>query len=130
MPPGRPVVLRVGWILLALSSLGILAAPIVILRTAPALSTRAGRHTLAGALALIALALLEFALAVVPIRRGQRWAIAAAVIPFAVVGLPILLVDATYVAPARLWNTLAPQALGLALGIAALVLCAMGARGE
>jgi hypothetical protein len=75
-------------------------------------------------------AILGWILALVPIRRGERWAVAAAAVPFVVIGFPIFVVDATYVARERLWNTLAPQALGLAMGMAALVLCAIGTRKE
>ena len=120
--------LRVGWMLLAVSSVGLLAAPVTILRNRPDLATRTGRHVLAGALALVCVAILEFVLAVVPIRRGERWAVAAAALPFVVVGLPILFVDATHVAAQRLRATLAPQVAGLAAGSAALVLCAVGVR--
>jgi hypothetical protein len=124
----RPAVLRLGVVLLVISSLGMLAAPITIVKAMPELETRTGRHTLAGALALTAVAIFECALALIPIRRGERWALAAAAVPFVVIGLPIFLVDATYVAPERLWNTLAPQGLGMILGITALTLCVLGAR--
>jgi hypothetical protein len=118
--------LRVGSALLACSSVGLLAAPVTVLSAIPDLSTRAHRHAFAGALALTALAVLLCLLALVPIRRGERWAVGAAATPFLVVGLPVLVVDATHVAHARLFNTLAPQVAGLALGMAALALCAIG----
>lgn len=121
-------VLRLGVALLFVSSLGLLAAPITIVKALPDLTTRTGRHTLAGVLALTAIAILECFLALIPIRRGERWAMAAAAVPFVIVGLPIFLVDAAYVAPERLWNTLAPQGAGLVMGITALTLCALGAR--
>lgn len=128
-PPGPcTALLRAGSSLLALSALGLLVAPAMILSAHPDLATRAGRHTLAGALALIALAVLEFLLAVIPIRRGEKWAIAAAAVPFLIVGVPVLIVDATRVAPERLLATLAPQVAGLALGLLALALCAIGCR--
>jgi hypothetical protein len=100
-----PTALRIGSTLLALSALSMLAPPIAILAAIPDLTTRASRPAVAGALGLVALALLEFVLAVVPIRRGERWAMAAAALPFVIVGIAILLVDATHVAPARLWTT-------------------------
>lgn len=120
------VALRVGWILLAVSSPGILAAPITILATGPDLTTRTGRHLFAGAAGLAAVAIVELFLAVVPIRRGERWAVGVAALPFVIVAIPVLVVDATFVAPARLWNTLAPQVAGLVLGVTALALCAVG----
>lgn len=75
---------------------------------------------------MAALAILEFLLAVIPIRRGERWALVAAALPFVIVAVPVLVVDATNVARDRLWNTLAPQVAGLALGVASLTLCAVG----
>jgi len=125
-PQGKPGLLRLGAALLAVSSVGLLAAPATIVRVMPDLSTRSGRHTLAGVLALMAIAILECVLAMIPIRRGERWALATAAVPFVVIGLPIFLIDATYVASERLWNTLAPQGAGLALGVTALILCALG----
>jgi hypothetical protein len=126
-PPGGGV-LRLGVALLLVAAVGLLAAPMTIARAMPELTTRAGRHTLAGVLALVAVAILLALLAAGPIRRGERWAVVAAAVPFAVVGVPILIVDATHVAAERLWNTLAPQAIGLVIGTAALFLCAAGIR--
>jgi len=123
-----PRVLQLGSALLAVSSLGLLAAPITILAAIPDLTTRASRHAFAGALGLTALAIVEFLLALVPVRRGERWALGAAAIPFVIVGLPVFVVDATNVARERLLNTLAPQALGFVLGTTALVLCGIGAK--
>lgn len=55
--------LNLGSLLLALSSIGLLAAPITIARAIPDLTTRASRHALAGALALTAVAIIECLLA-------------------------------------------------------------------
>jgi hypothetical protein len=126
-PSSLPTGMRVGSALLAASALGMLAAPITIVTAIPDLTTRTSRHALAGALGLTALAVLEFLLAIIPIRRGERWALAAAAIPFVIVGIPILVVDATNVAPARLWNTLVPQVAGLVLGIGSWTLCVVAA---
>jgi|HubBroStandDraft_4_1064222.scaffolds.fasta_scaffold176488_2 hypothetical protein len=38
------------------------------------LHTRAGRHVLAGALAVATLAVVEIAVALLPLRRGEGWA--------------------------------------------------------
>src|SRR5688572_12057854 len=97
-----PATLRFGSALLAFSSLGILAAPITIAMKIPDLTTRTGRHLFAGVMAMIAVAVLEFLLAIFPLRRGEPWALAAATVGFVVVGIPVLVVDATYVAPERL----------------------------
>jgi hypothetical protein len=121
-----PTVRRIGSILLAFSSLGLMAAPITIVAAIPDLTTRSSRHAFAGALALTAVAVLEFILALIPVRRGERWALAAATMPFVVVGLPVLVVDATHVPRERLWNTIAPQVIGLVSGMTALALCTLG----
>jgi hypothetical protein len=130
MGGGDPPLLRIGSSLLALGAVWLLAAPLTIIRALPDLSTRASRHTLAGALGLVALAILEFVLAVRPVRRGEAWALLAAAMPFLVVGVPMFVVDATHVARPRLWNTLAPQGAGLVVGGAALVMCALGRAGR
>jgi hypothetical protein len=122
----RSVALSVGWVLLAASAVGLVAAPITLLLNLSDLSTRSGRHAFAGASGLTALAVLEFALAVIPIRRGETWALIAAGVPFVVVGVPVLIVDATHVAPERLWQTLAPQVAGLFVGVTGWFLCAVG----
>jgi hypothetical protein len=123
-----PWQLRAGCTLLALASLGLLSAPLTILSFGPDLTTRAGRHVLAGALGLSALALLLLVVALVPLRRGERWALWVAAAPFVVVGVPMLVVDASFVAPGRVLGTLAPQLAGNGVGVAALVLCAVGIR--
>lgn len=122
----RRRLLRLGSTLLALGALGMLAAPITILRTHPDLASRTGRHVFAGAMGLTAVAILECALALIPLRRGQGWALAAAAVPLLVVGIPIFAVDATHVDRARLWNTLWPQGAGLLVALTALALCALG----
>jgi O-antigen/teichoic acid export membrane protein len=120
--------LRLGSTLLAVGSLGMLAAPITIMAGIDSLHARTGRHALAGALGLTTVAVLECVLALGPIRRGERWALVAAVVPFIVVGIPVLVVDGTYVARERVRRTLAPQVIGLLVGGVALLLCALGQR--
>jgi hypothetical protein len=130
MRRGDPGLLRVGSTLLGVGSLGMLAAPITIVGTMPELTTRTGRHLLVGALGLTAVVILECVLAFIPVRRGERWGLLAAAVPFVVIGVPIFIVDASYVRPERLWNTMAPQALGLLTGATALALCAVGIERE
>src|SRR5262245_5073137 len=124
--PDTPTALRIGSTLLAVSALGMLAAPVTIMASIPDLTTRSSRHALAGALGLAALAATEFVLAIVPVRGGERWALWTAALPLVIVGIPILMVDTAHVAPERLWNTLAPQVAGLAVGSVSLALCAVG----
>lgn len=118
--------LRWGSIILAISAIGIMAAPIVILSGQPDPGTRIGRHVWAGALALACLSILEILIALVPLRRGEKWAFWAAVLPFVMVGFPVLILDAVYVPAKNLVNTLAPQVLGLGAGLIGLALCGWG----
>jgi hypothetical protein len=59
-----------------------------------------------------------------PLRRGERWAWWAALSPFVIVAVPVLLMDSLYV-PSRSWlATIAPQLAGLIVGALGLWLCA------
>lgn len=118
--------LRWGSTILAVSALFIMAAPIVILSRQPDLATRTGRHVWAGALGLASLAILESLIALVPLRRGEKWAFWAALIPYAIVGFPVLVIDAVHVPMENLVNTLAPQIFGLAVGTIGLFFSARG----
>jgi hypothetical protein len=99
-------------IFLAIGVLGILAAPLTILSHHPDLTTRTGRHLLAGALGITALVLVEVLICVFPLRRGETWALWAAAIPLLVLGLPIFIVDVTFVPARTRFATLLPQAIG------------------
>lgn len=116
----REIGLRVASVVLALGALGMGAASLAIMTPWPDLDTRVGRHVLAGALANLALSLVLCLIAGGPIRRGDRWGVWAYAIPFAVYGLPIVVVDATHVARERLAATLGPQILGMFLGVVGL----------
>ena len=63
--------------------------------------------------------------ALIPLRRGEKWAFWAAAVPVAVVGMPVVILDAAYVAPSNLLATLLPQVLGLAILAVGLTLCGM-----
>ena len=118
---------RLGSTILAVGALGLLAASAaILLSNQPDPSTRVGRHLWAGALVLACLSVQEVLLALVPLRRGEPWAIVAAAIPFLIVGAPVLYLDATHVSTgARFW-TLVPQIVSQLIGGAGLVLCAVG----
>jgi len=77
-------------------------------------------------LAIASLSIIEFLIALFPLRNGERWAFWAAAIPYITLGIPILILDAAYVVGERLINTLAPQVCGL---IVALVGLGFSARG-
>ena len=117
--------LRAGSAILTLAAAGILAASFAILSPRPNPWASAGRHLWAGALANACLALLLMAIAAIPLRRGEKWAFWAYLIPIAVYGLPIAILDTIYVSRPSLLMTLAPQLAGLAAVAVGLALCAM-----
>jgi hypothetical protein len=98
--------------LMAVGVLGILGAPLAILLQRPDLTTRGGRHLLAGALGIMALVFVEVLICLFPLRRGESWALWAVALPLFVLGLPMLVVDATFVPARTRFMTLLPQAIG------------------
>jgi hypothetical protein len=97
-------------------------AAYAILVGRPDVSTRTGRHLMAGALALASLAGVEILIAVFPFRRGEVWAFWAALLPMISLSMPVMLVDATHVASGQLLVTLAPFLAGTILAVCGLVL--------
>ncbi|HYS54288.1 MAG TPA: hypothetical protein VER58_11055 [Thermoanaerobaculia bacterium] len=71
-----------------------------------------GRHLLAGALGITALVFVEVVICLIPLRRGESWALWAATIPLFVLGIPIFIVDAIFVPARTRFATLAPQGIG------------------
>jgi hypothetical protein len=118
--------LRWGSTILAIGASGIMAAPIAILSRRPDPTTTVGRHIWAGALALACLSILEILIALHPLRKGEKWAFAAAIVPFVGVGFPVLIMDAVYVDRESMIGALAPQILGLGVGLIGLTLSARG----
>lgn len=108
-------------ILMAIGVLGILAAPATILSRHPDLTTRTGRHLVAGALGITALVAVTVLICLIPLRRGETWALYAVAIPLAVLGIPIFVIDATFVPPRTRFATLLPQAAGDLFAIAVLI---------
>jgi hypothetical protein len=88
----------------------------------PEVATRDGRHLIAGAMAIVSLALIEILIALIPLRRGEKWAFWAALIPMLSLVIPVMLIDAVNVTPDHLVTTLTPFALGLVLAFAGLAL--------
>jgi hypothetical protein len=105
---------------LAIGLLGLLAAPITILSHHPDLTTRTGRHLLTGALGLTALVCIEIVICLIPLRRGEGWALWAAAIPLVVLGIPIFIVDAIFAPAQTRFATLLPQAIGDLFALAVL----------
>jgi hypothetical protein len=121
----RDPLLHWGSGVVALGALGMLAAAAAILPRHIDSGARIGRHVLAGGLAIVCLSVVEVLIALIPLRRGEVWAFWAAAAPPVVMGVPVVIVDAVYVAPPNLLATLVPQVLGLAVSTAGLALCGM-----
>ena len=117
--------LRAGSAILTVAAAGILGASLAILSPRPNPWSPAGRHLWAGALANACVALLLIAIAAIPLRRGEKWAFWAYLIPVAVYGLPIAILDTLFAPRGTLLRTLAPQLAGLAAVAVGLALCAM-----
>ncbi|MBF8294670.1 MAG: hypothetical protein HW389_1215 [Bacteroidetes bacterium] len=116
--------LRLGCTILAIGYIGLFLASIAIVSKQADPSSAVGRHLWAGALANACLAAVEIIIVSVPLRKKQRWAWWAASLPILFYGLPILIIDSTYVSSERLAETLAPQVLGLLAAIVGLALVA------
>jgi len=97
-------------------------AAYAILATHPDVATRDGRHLIAGAMAILSLALIEILIALIPLRRGERWAFWAALIPMLSLVIPVMLIDAANVPSNHLRTTLAPFGIGLLLTFSGLAL--------
>ncbi len=114
--------LRWGSYLVAISYAIATLASYAILSTHPDTNTRAGRHLLAGALAIASLSVVEVLIAVFPLRRGEAWAFCAAPLPLISLVLPMLILDAGHIAPEHRLSTLTPFVIGLVLAICGLIL--------
>lgn len=125
MASERDVLLRWGSGIAAAGALGLLTAAAAILPRQMDTGARVGRHLLAGALAIAALSAVEVLIALVPLRRGEAWAFWASAVPVVVVGVPVVIVDASYVPAASLFAALVPQVLGLSICVVGLSLAGM-----
>ena len=104
------------------------AAAIIPYRMDP--GARLGRHLMAGGLAIATLSVVEILVALIPLRRGEHWAFWASAAPVAVVGVPLVIVDAVYVPAGRILGALVPQILGIAVMLAGLTLCGLSLFGS
>jgi hypothetical protein len=83
---------------------------------------------LAGALAIATLSVVEVLIALIPLRRGERWAFWAALLPLCTLVVPLMLIDAAQVAPEHRLLTLSPFIAGLLLAAVGLFLVARRTR--
>jgi len=60
---------------------------------------------------------VEIVICLIPLRRGEAWALWAAAIPLCILGIPIFAVDAMFVPARTRFATLAPQGFGDLLAI-------------
>lgn len=120
---------KMGAVLLGIASLSLSGASVAMFAQKPDVTSHSGRLLCAGALANLSLSLLWAAVAFFPLRRGERWAFWAYLVPIPLYGLPMLVLDATNVVGANLFSTLAPQVGGLSVALFGLVLVAPGVFG-
>lgn len=102
--------------------LGLLAATFAILYRRPDVTTRTGRHLVAGALGIAALAVVEVLVCAIPLRRGERWAQWAAAAPLFLLGIPVFLIDVQFVPRQTRAVTLLPQAIVVLFGLVLVIL--------
>lgn len=117
---------RIGALILGIGALDLSTASGAMLAQQPDVTTHAGRLLIAGALANVTLALMWAAVALFPLRRGEKWAFLVYLLPFPLYGIPMIVLDATQVSRAHLFTTLAPQIGGLLVAVVGLVLVTPG----
>ena len=122
------MLLRTGAAILAIAAIGLMAPSFVLLRSSPGVEHRIGRHLTAGALANAALSIVLLIVALGPIRRGERWALSLFLVTLIGYGLPMLFLDSTWVAPERVFRTIAPQLAGLGALLGGMTIAWLGMR--
>ena len=113
---------KIGVVIVAVATVGLGSASAAMFAQRPDVATTMGRLLVAGALANASLAFTLFLIAVIPLRRGQRWAFWTLCLPILAYGVPMLILDGSNVAREHLASTLAPQVGGLGLLIVGLLL--------
>jgi hypothetical protein len=107
---------------LAAAYLSLLGASFAILSRRPDVTTRTGRHLVAGALGIAALSVVEVLVCAIPLRRGERWAKWAAAVPLFLLGIPIFAIDARYAPAHTRVATLLPQGIAVLFGLILVIL--------
>ncbi len=122
--------LRRASVTLAAASVLLLSVSLVFLIDEPDPASRVGRHLIAGSLANAALAVTLFVVAVIPLRRGERWTFWVYLILCLLYGIPVFIVDMIFVRTENLVVTLLPQGVGLLAVIVGLFLTFRGLFGK
>jgi hypothetical protein len=107
---------------LAVAYLGLLGAAFAILSRRPDLTTQSGRHLVAGALGIAALAVVEVLVCAIPLRRGEAWAQWAAAVPLFLLGIPVFVIGVQYLPRKTRVVTLLPQGIAVLLGLVLVIL--------
>ena len=118
--------LRLGSIILSAASLLLLSVSLVFLMDYPDPAEKIGRHLIAGALANAALAGSLLLIALIPLRKGEPWALWTFAILLFIYGIPILTIDALFVSKENILQTLLPQGLGFLSALVGLALAYCG----
>ncbi|MGH9773345.1 MAG: hypothetical protein ACRD50_00175 [Candidatus Acidiferrales bacterium] len=111
--------MQLAWKVLIAAYLGMAMISWALIRDGLDLSTRSGRHLLAGALANGALVIVGLLLTATAYRRGERWAWFANLVGTCY-GLPLMAIDSHYFG--ILSRTVAPQVAGASLALIGLLL--------
>ena len=117
--------LNIGSTILTAGYVGLSSVSFIIAKDAD-LDTKLGRHLLAGALANFAFSFVQIMVTNFALRKGEKWAWWANLIPAFSYGLTILIIDATHVQLSKLFITLAPQIGGLIILGAGLIITGIG----
>ena len=118
--------LRLASIILSAASLLLLSVSLVFLLDHPDPAEKIGRHLIAGALANAALAGSLLLIALIPLRKGEIWALWAFAILLLIYGIPIFAIDVLFVSKENLPLTLLPQGSGLFAALVGLALAYNG----
>jgi hypothetical protein len=119
-----------GTSIVAIALISVLGVSVALVSQEASWDTAVGRRLWAGALANVSLVILALAIVLGPLRRGETWAFWVVLVPIAIYGIPILVIDATHVPRQTLVATLAPQIAGLTLAAIGFALTARGLWGD
>ena len=116
--------------ILATASLLLLTVSFLFLLDEPDPASRIGRHLIAGSLANAALAVMLLVVAVIPLRRGERWTFWVFLLLCLLYGIPVFVIDMIFVPTENLAHTLLPQGIGLLAIVVGLLFTFRGLFGK